>query len=144
MLLSLGQAPKLVGLGKTTLARAIKAGRLSATRRDDGGYQIDVSELERVYPLRVPDEATGATDAATGTVVHLATGDATGGALAGEIEALRATATLMREQITDLREDRDRWRGIAERLAIAPPAPPETPPDTPPKMSLWRWLRSTG
>jgi hypothetical protein len=76
--------------------------------------------------------------------VHLAPGDATGGNLAGEIEALRATATLMREQITDLREDRDRWRGIAERLAIAPPAPPETPPDTPPKMSLWRWLRSTG
>ena len=76
--------------------------------------------------------------------MHLATGDATGGALAGEIEALRATATLMREQITDLREDRDRWRGIAERLAIAPPAPPETPSATPPKVSLWRWLRSTG
>ncbi len=67
-----------------------------------------------------------------------------GDPLAGEIEALRATATLMREQIADLREDRDRWRGIAERLAIAPPAPPETPAETPPKMSLWRWLRSTG
>jgi hypothetical protein len=26
-----------------------------------------------------------------------------------------------REQIADLREDRDRWRRIAERLAIAPP-----------------------
>jgi hypothetical protein len=144
VLLSLGQAAKLAGLGKTTLARAIKAERLGATRRDDGGYQIDVAELERVYPLRAPADATGATDTARGTAVHLAPGDATGGNLAGEIEALRATATLMREQITDLREDRDRWRGIAERLAIAPPAPPETPPDTPPKMSLWRWLRSTG
>ncbi len=143
-LVSLGQAAKLAGLGKTTLARAIKAGRLSATRRDDGGYQIDVAELERVYPLRAPTNATGATDAATGTVVHLATGDARGDPLAGEIEALRATATSMREQIADLREDRDRWRGIAERLAIAPPAPPETPAETPPKMSLWRWLRSTG
>jgi hypothetical protein len=143
-IVSLGQAAKLAGLGKTTLARAIKAGRLSATRRDDGGYQIDVSELERVYPLRAPSDATGATDAAPGSVVHLATGDATGGALAGEIAALRATASLMREQIADLREDRDRWRGIAERLAITPPAPPETPPETPPKVSLWRWLRSTG
>jgi hypothetical protein len=34
--------------------------------------------------------------------------------------------------------------GLAERLAIAPPALPETPPATSPKMSLWRWLRSTG
>jgi hypothetical protein len=143
-LVSLGQAAKLAGLGKTTLARAIKSGRLSATRRDDGGYQTDVAELERVYPLRAPTDATGATDPTRGTTVHLATGDATDGNLTGEIAALRATATLMREQIADLREDRDRWRGVAERLAIAPPAPPETPPETPPKMSLWRWLRSTG
>jgi hypothetical protein len=78
-------------------------------------------------------------------VVHLATGDATGGALAGEVEALRATAALMREQISDLREDRDRWRGIAERLAIAPPAPINPSPETPPaRVSLWRWLRTTG
>jgi hypothetical protein len=65
-LVSLGQAAKLAGLGKTTLARAIKSGRLSATRRDDGGYQIDVAELERVYPLRAPTDATGATAAARG------------------------------------------------------------------------------
>jgi hypothetical protein len=143
-MISLGQAAKLAGLGKTTLSRAIKSGRLSATRRDDGGYQIDVAELERVYPLRAPAEATGAAGDATGPV---ATGDATGGDLAGEIAALRATATLMREQIADLREDRDRWRGIAERLAIAPPAPSPAPPPEPevaPKRSLWRWLRSTG
>src|SRR4051812_40279796 len=117
-LVSLGQAAKLAGLGKTTLARAIKSGRLSATRRDDGGYQIDVSELERVYPLRAPADATSAMDTARGTVVHLATGDATGSALAGEIEALRATATLMREQIVDLRTDRDHWRDQAKRLAL--------------------------
>jgi hypothetical protein len=44
-MVSLGQAARLAGLGKTTLARAIKAGRLSATRRDDGGYQIDGPSL---------------------------------------------------------------------------------------------------
>ena len=64
-------------------------------------------------------------------MVHLATGDATGGNLAGEIEALRATATLMREQIADLREDRDHWRDQAQRLALARPATPELPPVTP-------------
>ena len=152
-LVSLGQAAKLAGLGKTTLARAINSGRLSATRRDDGGYQIDVAELERVYPLRAPTDATGATDAAMGTVVHLATGDATGVTL-GEIEALRTTATLMREQIADLRADRDHWRDQAQRLALARPATPETPLATTPSWELepevsrlrrtWRWLRSTG
>jgi hypothetical protein len=146
-MISLGQAAKLAGLGKTTIARAIKSGRLSATRRDDGGYHIDVAELERVYPLRAPAEPTGATGDATGPAVRSATGDATGSDLTGEIAALRATAALMREQIADLREDRDRWRGVAERLAIAPPAPsPASPPEpeVTPKRSLWRWLRSTG
>jgi excisionase family DNA binding protein len=40
-MLSLGQAARLVRTSKTTLKRAIKDGRLSATRRDDGGYRID-------------------------------------------------------------------------------------------------------
>jgi ABC-type sugar transport system ATPase subunit len=34
----------LVGSGRTTLARAIKAGRLSATRNETGGYSIDAAE----------------------------------------------------------------------------------------------------
>jgi hypothetical protein len=78
---------------------------------------------------------------------ELATGDATGSNLAGEIEALRATATMMREQIADLREDRDRWRGVAERLAIAPPVPSPTPSETSTPtapVSWWRWLRTSG
>jgi excisionase family DNA binding protein len=45
MELTLGQAAKVTGLGKTTLTRAIKRGHLSATRREDGSYAIDPSEL---------------------------------------------------------------------------------------------------
>jgi excisionase family DNA binding protein len=62
-MLSLGQAARLVRTSKTTLKRAIKDGRLSATRRDDGGYQIDPVELARVYELAT----------VTGDVVHHAT-----------------------------------------------------------------------
>ena len=47
-MLTSGQAAKLAGVGKTTLARGIKFSRLSATRRDGGGYAIDPSELARV------------------------------------------------------------------------------------------------
>jgi len=33
-----------------TIQRAIKSGRLSASRRDDESYEIDPSELHRVFP----------------------------------------------------------------------------------------------
>ena len=46
-MVTLGQASKLTGLGKFTLTRAIKSGRLSASRNEDGSYSIDPSELSR-------------------------------------------------------------------------------------------------
>ena len=65
---TLGEVARSTGLGKTTLASAIKAGRLSATRTDLGSYQIDPAELARLYPFPVPTVAAGATVSATGTV----------------------------------------------------------------------------
>ena len=50
MKLSLGQAAKEVGLDKSTLSRAIKKGKLSAQRQENGGYEIDPAELFRVFP----------------------------------------------------------------------------------------------
>jgi len=47
MRLSLGQAAKHSGFSKPTLSRAIKNGKLSATRLDDGSFSIDPAELER-------------------------------------------------------------------------------------------------
>ena len=46
---TLGEAAKEVGKSKTTLTGAINAGRLSAKRLEDGSYQIDPSELFRVF-----------------------------------------------------------------------------------------------
>ncbi len=48
-MLSLTEASKETGKGRTTLFKAIKTGRLSATKNDKGEYQIDASELFRVY-----------------------------------------------------------------------------------------------
>jgi hypothetical protein len=48
---SLAQAAKATGKSKPTIMRAIKAGKVSAMRRDDGSYQIDPAELHRVYPV---------------------------------------------------------------------------------------------
>jgi len=48
-LLTLGQASRETGVHKSTIARAVDDGRLSATKNDHGHYQIDPSELFRVF-----------------------------------------------------------------------------------------------
>ena len=48
---TLGEAAREVGMAKSAISRAIKTGRLSATRQEDGSYAIDPAELFRVYPL---------------------------------------------------------------------------------------------
>jgi len=107
---TLGEAARLPGLGKTTLARAI--------------------ELARVYPFPAP---AADTVKATGPTEPLATPISTGATLAleAQIAGLREVGELLRRQLDDVREDRDRWRGQAERLALISP---------PPSRSWWRWL----
>ena len=55
MHLSLGQAAKETGLDKSTISRAIKSGKLSATRQENGGYAIDPAELFRVFAPAAQD-----------------------------------------------------------------------------------------
>ena len=113
-MLTLGQAARLTRTSKTTLTRAIKAERLSATRRDDGVYSIDPAELARVYSVTAETPATGA---ATVAMVHQATPERDGGdtvALQVEIEVLRAQLDLMREHAAELRHQRDGWQNAAE------------------------------
>jgi excisionase family DNA binding protein len=141
--LSLGQAARLTGLGKTTLARAIKAGRLSATRNETGSYSIDAAELARVFPFPAPTE----TGAATAPVVHHATTE-------DQVAPLREMLAMLKAENTDMRHDRDQWRDIAQRLALSPPKPSLAPPPaeaapTPtdaggPLYRAWRWLRKAG
>lgn len=55
MELSLIRAAELSGKSKSTIHRAIKTGKLSAKRNDDGSWSIDPSELSRVFPEHVPE-----------------------------------------------------------------------------------------
>ena len=54
MALSLSQAAKAAGKSKSTINRAIKSGKISATRHDDGSYTIDASELSRAFRIGTP------------------------------------------------------------------------------------------
>ena len=126
--LSMGRAAKVAGVSKSTLSRAIKSGRLSASRSEGGGWLIDPSELARVY--EGCNLATPGNGVVEGSVAHRATsetdppqpgfqtGDA---ALHGQIAALQAQLDLMRERldesreqmrerVDELREQRDGWQ----------------------------------
>lgn len=50
---SLSEAAKATGKNKTTIQRAIKSGKISAGKGDGGSYEIDPSELHRVFPPAV-------------------------------------------------------------------------------------------
>jgi excisionase family DNA binding protein len=107
MQLTLGQASKQVGVSKPTLSKAISTGKLSATRREDGSWAIDPAELCRYV------EANGHRfHSATGNGSRLETPPdtaATTAATDAQVEALRQVEVLLRQELTDVRIDRDRW-----------------------------------
>ena len=55
-LLTLGEAAKLTGKSKPTISKAVKDGKISG-KKVDGVFQIEVSELLRVYPAKSETEA---------------------------------------------------------------------------------------
>src|SRR5208282_1615543 len=121
--LSLREAAEQAKTSKSTIWRAIKAGRIDAGRTDDGGFAIDPAELFRAFPLDrtarqdtvqaqlgvVPDPTRDdialRRDAAKAVIVGLS-------GLLAEVRAIH----------DELLQDRDERRARAERLQ-APPAP---------------------
>ena len=99
MTLTLRQAAGLTGKSKSTLTRAIKAGRLSASRDAEGTYAIDPAELARVFPFK-PVQGTG--------------DDARYGAPRNR-DATPDDAAILRLKLSLLAEERDRERSDAER-----------------------------
>lgn len=119
MVFTLRTAAQHTGTSKSTILRAIKSGRLSANRLEDGSYEIDPAELERVYPAqRMKQRATDAVEhhapAASGER-NTAAPDATTAALTAQIEGLREILKRADATADELREDRDRWRTMAEQ-----------------------------
>ena len=47
---TLSQAATATGKNKATIQRAIKSGKISATKNSSGAYEIDPSELHRIFP----------------------------------------------------------------------------------------------
>ena len=129
--LSLREAAEQAGTSKSTIWRAIRAGRLSATRTDDGGFAIDPAELFRAFPPERPSERVTGQDATAlapdaerpatpetanrndGLAVKLAAAEA-------ELAGLKALLAEVKANRDELRQDRDQWRGRAERRLAGP------------------------
>jgi len=135
---NLATAAAAAGINKSTVLRHIKAGKVSATRDHNGGWQIDPAEFHRTFPplVQPPKQQDATAD---------------------------AMVALLREQLADMRQQRDHWqieaadwKRQAQNLLPPPqPAPQqaatsETAPATEPAttgnrlLRTWRWLRSTG
>ena len=108
---TLNEAAKAVGKSKTTIHRAIKSGKMSASKLDSGAYAIDPSELHRVFQDGTMERNTrNDTEQAKTTS---GTDDIRLKILEKERERERQQ---LEETIADLREDRDKWRQQATAL----------------------------
>lgn len=140
--LTLSQAAKASGKSKSTLSRAIKVGRLSATRLDDGNFSIDPAELFRAYPATsiVPYDEHSTEQDATPVLTELQSRiSMLERLLEKEREAVvreREISAREREISADIKEDRDRWRQQAASL-LTDLRPKQAEPAPPARRSLW-------
>jgi len=124
MRFTLTAAAKEAGISKGTISKALKSGRLSGDRQEDGSFQIDASELFRVYPRKPeqPVSETSSKPSETGiapaeTTVEMAV-------LRVRVEMMEREREMAQETIADLRRRLDR----AEDRILALQAP-EKPQD---------------
>ena len=105
-MLTLGQAAKEAGISKPTLSKAIKSGRISATKQEDGSFSIDPAELFRVYPrnsLPLAEDLQQETHNETSV-------------LNNKINVLEQLLHQVKNERDDLREQRDDLRAERDKL----------------------------
>ena len=113
MFYTLGAAAKATGKTKTAIAESIKKGRISAVKDDFGRYQIDPSELHRVYPPFSEADRQEDSQAGHDKTHELTTKIMVFEAQLQSIAELKAQIAAERD---DLRADRDHWREEAAQM----------------------------
>jgi hypothetical protein len=123
---TLSKAATATGKNKATIQRAIKSGKISAVKNSSGTYEIDPSELHRVYPATAQHVAKNETSNDTQRP------DKHGETMQLKLDLLEAERERERDQlqatIDDLRTRLDRSE---ERIMALLPAPK--------KRSWWPW-----
>jgi len=92
-MLTIGEAAKLARITRQGIRKAIKDGRLTAGKDEQGRWLVDPADVQRIWPTRpTPEPAAPPRD---------------------DVEP-----RLLRERLAEVVEDRDRWRAQAERLTL--------------------------
>jgi uncharacterized protein YPO0396 len=113
---TLGTAAKATGKAKSTILRAIKSGKISAQKSHDGSYEIEPSELHRVF-----DPNSAQRPSSNDTHPH----EEQSATLGFRLEILEAERQRERDQmqatIDDLRARLDRSEDRITALLSSPP-----------------------
>lgn len=112
MAYTLGEAAKATGKSKATISKAIKSGRISAVKDETGTFHIDPAELHRVYAPTVSNEHKETPENSTENAAN----DGLIRELQARLEAAQERLADKETVISDLREDRDKWRQQATAL----------------------------
>lgn len=132
---SASQAAKATGKSVPTITRAIKSGKLSSGRTEQGGYEIDPAELHRVFPPVTANTNETPTMSQSETPIDMRV-------LQAEIEGLRERLADKDDVIADLRtrltasdEANRRFTALLTDQRAAAPAEAVEPP----KRRWWPW-----
>ena len=136
-------AARAAGVGRATIQRALKAGRLSATTNEQGERVIDMAELLRVFgPLKQGEQP------ASSITSQLDTGGEQG-LSAVLVEVLREQLRKAEEREQQAQQEKARLLSLLEAeqqarrdleqklLPPPPPPPPEPPPRRHHRLGLW-------
>jgi hypothetical protein len=125
---TLREAERLTGVGRTALQKAISRGRISASKDDLGQWRIDVSELTRVYPPMSEPLSEGG-----GQVQGVGQPDL-------EVLHLRDKLAMVENERDYLRNALEQERELLFRLSL-PRQEPDTGSDkSKPAIRTWVWV----
>lgn len=113
---TLGQAAVVTGKAKGTISNAIKNGRISAEKNEDGSYSIDASELSRRFPLINLNSNDNLANERSATPNNTSV-------LEREIEFLKQRLADAEVSAAKAEQDRDRWHEQARDAMLRLEAP---------------------
>lgn len=125
------EAARLTKKNKSVIWRDTKNGIITATQNGKGHRVYNIAELERVYgrvysedELATPE--TESREVASNDVQPIVEQ----AKLAVKLEYLERELNLIKDQLSEIKSDRDHWRNTAETALRALPAPTATPIET--------------
>ena len=129
---TLAQAIAATGKSRSTLIRAIRSGKLSATRDESGTYLVEPSELHRIFQA--------ITD---GMPPDLSNGVSRHAELVARLEAEQAKNIIFQDTIADLRRRLDDEAAERRRLTalLADLRAPQPAPLATPRRRWWPWRK---